>query len=324
MIYCYPDINGKKERHQFFENWSEVPVSSFIDFSKIALELDAVNEKIIDIYEKLFSSSEALQIAKINSASSDKIKALERDVKKLQRELEPLLKEQKNHELAGVSLFCSIPVHALAEMKSALIVENDKGEMIEIAIDDNHFQAYKNRFKLLSRSQLPEETINEFYFQTKSDNEIKELQRELKSLGLMKVLSRRGRALKATIKSAQRSKYIIKDIWLQTTLANKEFQELANRIINQFDKGDFSDLIFLIAMLTIESNQETEELKRLREDSTAQTYLEKYREKFLEIFKERVKIFSEQELKLDVATVIRIKNFFLLSYKKYLRTSQQS
>lgn len=324
MIYCYPIIKGEKSRESFFENWNEVPVNTFVEWNRIAALIDELNNQIIPLYKELYDLADEYHILKLKNPKLKKLKKMKAQIRQKDNNLVPLVDKRHNLELEAVALFCSIPIDVLAEMPFKVKELNENGEMIDVEINDNHFQAYKNRLSLLVNKPLPADKVNFFYFQSKTDTEIQALELMLKSMRWWQRFSKARKELKKEIKQAKQAKFVIKDIWLQTTLANKEFQNIANRIVQQFESGDFSELIYLIAMLTVESNEENDLLTQLREEKSSQTYVERYRDKFLAIYKDRVKLFTEQENVIDIATLVRIANFFLPRWRILRKTSQKS
>lgn len=302
MIYCYPSIDGQSKRHTFYEYWNEVPVTAFVAWSKLAKKIRPIEDKLDPILDKLVQLSDKRAIA---SYQGDKqlFAKLENKIKQLNQQSLPLQSKYETLLVEMIACFTSVPKGILAAMP----LDSEK-------VDDS-FVTYRNRLRLLTQQPLPDDFISEFKFQTKTDEEIQGLMRQYKNLSWLGKRTKAGRNLWAKIKAAKNSTYKIKDIWLQTTVANKYFQEQANDIADQMQQGNYENLPKLVALLVTEASQEAQTLKAIREGQQGKAYLETYRAKYLELVKYRIKIFTQQAKQFDVATLKRIANFFLCNYK---------
>lgn len=318
MIWCYPVINGKKERHYFFEDWFEVPITVFVLWQEKAKEYEALAEKANKYHQKIVDLAKRISVHsyKGETKAANNLRAR---VKNITSKAKPVLDKQEALMFEMISLFTSIPEEALisfSQEKTYLPfgLEDKEENYIKVDLTDNHFEAYRNRHYLLVNQPLPTESIKEFEFQSRTDSEIEALEGEYEKLSFFGKRTSSGRELKARIKEAKSSTYKIKDLWLQSTLANKHFQERANQIIDQIKEDNFENLPFLVALITTESNQDSEALEEIKKSSSG-AYIERYEAEFIKIFKYRLEVFTKQQKKLSIATVKGIANFFLSSLK---------
>lgn len=302
MIICYPIIDGKKTEKHFYENWDETPIDAFVKWQAIAVKLEKIENKVAESRAKVIEFLELAKVAKFNGNAKEETKH-SATARYYNAELSEIVKEQRSLIIDGIACFCNIPISVLAAMPSDEHLQTDS---------DNHLNAYEARLFALAVTPLPTDTKTSFYFQTETDEDIQELEYQYRSLGLMRFFTK-GRKLRKKLKRAKVGSYAIQDIWLQSTATNKEFIDLANAIIEQMKEGDFSGLVYLIAMLTVEGGAESEALDRIKNETNAKAYLEKYRIEFRNIYKKREEIFTKSKKALTIGTVMRIKNFFLHS-----------
>lgn len=300
MINVYPTIQGKKQQHQFYENWEEAPITAFIKWHEADAEIQKLEQLIEEqrgIIRKLLVKYEAAHFnnkKQLEQAYLKKIRNREKRFLELKQEL-------SQYEAQAVAPFTTIPFEELLKMNRS----TDESE----TLTDNHLNSYVNRLIHLSMNQLPRDHVNKFIFQSKTDKEIDELKKEFDQTPIWSFKKRQ--ILKSKIKEAQEHEYKITDIWEQSTIVNKEIQDLANTYIEQVQQGDYTALPYLIALLTVEDNIESERLTEISKGNDAKAYTEEYMRIVKKIFEKRLELFTQQKNKLSVATAIRIKNFFL-------------
>lgn len=314
MIYCYPRYDGQVHRKGFYSNWDEVPAMSFVRWQQIAIELERIEAKILPLEKDLRLNSEAILINTYQVSDCDiKIKRSRAKIEFISKQLKALYEQRDDLTVDGIALFCDIPVHVLSNMKK---VRQD--ESIE-DLTDNHIESYVALLYSLCNTPLPNEEARSFYFQTESDSNIAELKAIYKKMPFINKFSKKGRELKRKINVAVSSKYMVKDIWEQTTYANKKMQEIANNIVRQMEKGDFSNLIMLVALLTVENHGDSKVLEKIRNSTNTKNYVEQYNSNFIKLHRKRLELFTKSKVPLSIATVIRVKNFFLCKRKKWLQ-----
>lgn len=319
MIYVYPKYKGDKKRHFFLSEWSEVNIVIFAKWQKLAKQIkeydlqveikDSTVKRKIDLVNKIH-----LDI--FNNRDDKKLKQLNNKLRRFEKQLENQVKERKKiinkrHilEVEGISLFTDIPASVLIQMKMDIYEEVDD-EMVDVELNDNHIQLYKNRLRLLSACPLPKDKGNEFFFQGETDEVIKELEDKYDNLGLRK-LFREGKELKRKIEKAKNTKYTIKNIWEQTTTINKTYQEIANSFQEEMNKGNYDNLGYLLSILCVEGNEDSEILSNITNANGVLEYTEKYNEEFKKILMKRLSVFTEQKKKIPVTIAIKARNFFL-------------
>jgi hypothetical protein len=308
MIYCYPTIQGKKTKCYFYENWDEVPISAFVKWQKIASELEVIEKQYKELAEQLKEVAEKMAVALFNGKPID---VLQKQKQNIERRLAPIAKEKAGLEIEGIACFTDVPIECLATM--TIVDRREDDEQIELWDADNCLDAYKARLFNLASCKLPQEAQASFVFQTRTDEEIEVLLSKYKKLGFLgRLLLPKAYRLRKELKAAMYGVYQVKDIWVQTTFANKEMQDNANVIVEQIKKGDFSGIVYLIAMMTVEGQSDEQILHSIRNDKAA-VYLEKYKEAFIQLYRKREQLFTQSKNQLSVATLIRIKNFFLSS-----------
>lgn len=308
MIYCYPTVQGKKTKCFFYENWDEVPISAFVKWQKIASELEVIEKQYKELAEQLKEVAEKMAVALFNNKP---IEVLQKQKQNIERRLAPISKEKAGLEIEGIACFTDVPIECLATMTIADRREDD--EQIELWDADNCLDAYKARLFNLASCKLPQEAQSNFVFQTRTDEEIEVLFKQYRKLGFLgRLFFPKAYRLRKELRAAMYGVYQVKDIWVQTTFANKEMQDNANVIVEQIKKGDFSGIVYLIAMMTVEGQSDEAILHSIRNDKAA-VYLEKYKEAFIQLYRKREQLFTQSKNQLSVATLIRIKNFFLSS-----------
>ena len=306
MIYCYPTINSQKTKCYFFENWDEVPITAFVKWQAIASELETIEKQYNELATQLKEVAEKMAVNIFNGKPTD---VLQKQKQNIERRLAPIAKQKAGLEIEGIACFTDVPIHCLATM--TIHYRRDDSEDIELWDADNCLDAYKARLFNLASCKLPQEAQGEFLFQTRSDSEIGQLLEQYKKLGFLgRLFLPKAYRLRKELKSAMYGVYKIKDIWEQTTFANKEMQDNANVIVEQIKKGDFSGIVYLIAMMTVEGQSDEGVLRSIRNES-ATAYLEKYKEAFIQLYRKREELFTKSKSQLTVGTLIRLKNFFL-------------
>lgn len=306
MIYCYPTIEGQKTKCYFYENWDEVPISAFVKWQAIASELEAIEKQYNELASQYKEVAEKMAVNVFNGKPTD---VLQKQKQNIERRLAPIAKQKAGLEIEGIACFTDVPVQCLATM--TIHDRRDDSEEVELWDADNCLDAYRARLFNLASCKLPQEAQSEFIFQTESDSHIEALLQRYKKLGFLgRLFLPKAYRLRKELKAAMYGVYKIKDIWEQTTFANKEMQDNANVIVEQIKKGDFSGLVYLIAMMTVEGQTDEKVLRSIRNES-ATAYLEKYKEAFIEVYRKRESLFTKSKNQLTVGTLIRLKNFFL-------------
>lgn len=325
MINVNPSTLQGKKRYGFITEWGEVDVVVFSKWQRIALKLKSLEEKLrlknIFIaqkskeYEKIYfdvKNAKNEGIIKRKQHSLNRVKKL---IERKQKEAIAIIDEKHLVEVQGIILFTDIPVNLLLSMERRSYFLPEGKEDIEsnyrrFIIDDNHIASYKQRLSILASCPLPDEASNYFVFQGATDDEIKNLEQEYENLGLRKIF-KQGKDLKKKIEGLKKTKYTITNIWEQSTYLNKEYQELANEIQSELQKGVFDNLAMLIAMLSVVGSEDSEELDEVVKGKNVKAYVEKYNEVFKKIYDRRVEIFTKQKVKLPITVAIQVRNFFL-------------
>jgi hypothetical protein len=293
----YIDLNG--QQYKFFDSWDQVPMSNFCRWNEIAKNIESATEILSAKYEEHRANSEQIALCSFNGEPEVKKQQLEQKAKQLEFKIAQIEGDLDAMYIDGIACFCDVPVAELA------LMQKDYSPMQP----EQTLAYYKALLINLAQKPLPSDAISSFYFQTETDSFIEELKAKIKKFGRLWFIFPKCWQYKKQLKKASVGLYQIQDIWLMSTFANKELVDLANALAENVKQGDFSGLLYLIAMLTVESGQE-KTLSDIQQ-GTAKQYKERYLQAFQDIYKKREAIFAHSKNPLTVGTVIRIKNFFL-------------
>jgi len=298
MQNVYPVIQGRKQQHQFHDDWEETPLTAFTQWQAHAISMEQAEKLIDQRISEVKKIVEKYQFHYLKKQKNLANKYLKQADKK-NKAIDKLRDELHLLEVDALQGFTTIPLSDLLEMRRQHGDED---------MDDNCIDRYKYRLVYLASKPLPTDSVNSFYFQSKTDEEISNMRKILKATPMYKFTERKK--LKREIEAAEKTEYKIKDIWEQTTTMNKQLQEVANDIVDEMKEGNYDNLPYLIALLTIEDNVGSEKLSQIKV-TFAKSYLEVYMAEVKDVLEHRMKVFYEQEKKLSIATAIRVKNFFL-------------
>ena len=285
----------------FYENWDEAPLPSFISWQGLVPKMEAYEKQLDSINKEIIPLAKKYEQHHFAGHKNAAAKYLSR-IRKKQEKYDSVTLELENIELSAISHFTNIGVSDLVKMK--------KRSSDEELVDDNYAERYKMRMIHLANQPLPTDSLGEFVHQSLTDAQILLLEKERGSLN--RILNyKKVKILDKKIKSAKFHTYKIKDIWEQTTALNKELQDVANDIVEEMKEGNFENLPYLIALLTIEDGHDSKELIKISQGNDAKSYVERYMKEVKQILEKRMEILFGQNKKLSVANAIRIKNFFL-------------
>lgn len=294
MVFNQPIFDGHRTKIQTYSSWEEVPWDSFVKWNKLAAEIDQMQERLNKLLEAYKQDLDQKHTFAFNGQVA-KAEAVGRKLQSKLPKIEELQFELTMVEIEAVCLFSTLTVDQAAKLELASDKEHD----------DNHFNTYRIHLYNLARTPLPKESAKELVFQAATDAEIKEVRQKLAVLKWWKLSDRKQ--LKRQLKAMVSHKYEVKDIWLHTTFANKQLQDLATNASAAVEQGDFSQLMPLVVAMFTESVA-NKELDRLKEQGA---YIEKYQQAYIKSFRRLLDIFQNSQRKVTVAQIVRLKNFFL-------------
>ena len=251
-------------------------MDNFVQYMVHAKKAAPIEEDLKKQYNSIVDLADKIATEKYNK-HFDTAARLEKKLKRLHDKAKATKKKYDDVVFRMIALFTSISPVVLASFET-----NERKEK-----NDNHFATYKNRLDMLISMPLPDESIRSFEFQGATDAEIDELKEEYKALSFFGKRTKSEKAKYKKYKAAKSTVYEVKDIWLQTTMANKYFQDKANEIVSQLQNDNYSGLPFLAALVTTEYNQDDAAMENIR-NADNNAYLEKYRAEFLNVFKYRL------------------------------------
>lgn len=305
MIYTYPVIDGIESPRWIKTEWEEIDCVEFLAWSKLNKQLEKLQAKHKIKADEIRSVLEKSLIAKRNGKEAIARKA-DKILAKLKRELLPINNEIKIAEAECISIFSSLTPVELCSM-------NDSSSSSIDNMSDNDMNVYRQYLGILTSKEIPHKEVSSFYFQTATDDEIAEVKAQLNAVpnedkeGVKK--------LKSKLYKMTKSEYKIKNIWQQSTFANKDFMQAANDIVERMAVDDFSGLIELIALCSVETDEENNSLEKIKNEKSVKAYIENYNKEFTKIYNRRVRIFSEQKEKLKLTVAIGVRDFFLANLK---------
>lgn len=294
MVFNHPEFNGHRTKIQTYSSWDEVPWDSFVKWNKLAAEIDKTQERLNKHLEAYKQDLDQKHTFAFNSQMA-KAEATERKLKAKLPKIEELQFELTMVEAEAVCLFSTLTIDQAAMLELASDKEHD----------DNHFNTYRIHLYNLARMPLPKESAKDLVFQLATDVEIEEVRQKLALLKWWKLSARKQ--LKRQLKAMVSHRYEVKDIWLHTTFANKQLQDLATNASAAVEQGDFSRLLPLVVAMFTESVA-NKELDQLKEQGA---YIEKYQQVYINSFRRLLDIFQNSQRKVTVAEIVRLKNFFL-------------
>lgn len=294
MVFNHPIFDGRRTKIQTYSSWEEVPWNSFVKWNKLAAEIDQLQERLNKLLEAYKSDLDQKHTFAFNGQVAE-AEVIGRKLQTKLPKIEELQFELTMVEIEAVCLFSTLTVAQAAKLELASDKEHN----------DNHFNTYRIHLYNLARTPLPKESAKELVFQAATDSEIEEVRKKLAVLKWWKLSARKQ--LKRQLKAMVSHRYEVKDIWLHTTFANKQLQDLATNASAAVEQGDFSQLMPLVVAMFTESVA-NKELDRLKEQGA---YIEKYQQAYIKSFRRLLDIFQNSQRKVTVAEIVRLKNFFL-------------
>lgn len=294
MVFNHPTFDGHRTKIQTYSSWEEVPWNSFVKWNKLAAEIDQIQERLNKLLEAYKSDLDQKHTFAFNGQMV-KAEAVGRKLQAKLPKIEELQFELTMVEIEAVCLFSTLTVDQAAKLELASDREHD----------DNHFNTYRIHLYNLARTPLPKESAKGLIFQSATDSEIEEVRQKLAVLKWWKLSDRKQ--LKRQLKAMVSHRYEVKDIWLHTTFANKQLQDLATNASAAVEQGNFSQLLPLVVAMFTESVA-NKELDRLKEQGA---FIEKYQQAYIKSFRRLLDIFQNSQRKVTVAQIVRLKNFFL-------------
>lgn len=294
MVFNHPKFNGQRIKIKTYSSWNEVPWDSFVKWNRLAVEIDKLQDRLNRLLEDYAQGLDQKHTFAFNGQMA-KAEAVERKLQAKLPKIEELQFELTMVEIEAVCLFSTLTVDQAAKLELASDKEHD----------DNHFNSYRIHLYNLARTPLPKESAKGLVFQAATDAEIAEVRQKLAVLKWWKLSARKQ--LKRQLKAMISHRYEVKDIWLHTTFANKQLQDLATNASASVEQGDFSQLMPLVVAMFTESVA-SKELDQLKEEGA---YIEKYQQAYIKSFRRLLDIFQNSQRKVTVAEVVRLKNFFL-------------
>jgi len=332
QFFKYKDIEGKEKVGAFYSEWNEVPLEKFIAYKVVLEQIGAVKKDLQKILDLMFDKGN--QLADIQTKIDDAVKsagaAVECDLEAKERLLQGCITHQSKFEkekeekltpleLQAISLMCDVSPADLALMPKGDINDIDTANF-NGWIDANfntiaHLHILLNS---LNSKSMPTKPMQKFYWQTKTDAEILELEAELKEQGFYSKMFGKGKELKNKLNAAVKGEFEIKDIWQHSTYANSQFQQTGRAIVAELQNDKWDNAPALICMLCVETAANEKVLKELQgsEGASPKEYLELYATAYKKVFERNKALFFEQKQKLTLAHVIGIRNFFLNSPQK--------
>ncbi len=306
MITVHPIIEGKSKARNIYSQWNEVPATSFIGFRSLVPSINEIESKILSENAKIIEWVSSYE-KDFFAGHKSKAKQTQSKIFRKQKIVDNLQIQLNEIKLQIICYFSDFTPKDF--------------QFIELDINKNGLSASNHIITLWSMvlklantpvGKLSETGVNSFWFQTKTDAEIFQMESAYNATPRWKRFSKKSKQLKLEIEKAKRSEYKIKNIWLHTTYINKELQDIANDIVREQKQGNFDNLILLLAMLTCEDQSDSKILDEIK-DKSVKGYKEKYNRAFKEIYSKRIDIFSNQKKKIDIETVFAIRDFFLLN-----------
>lgn len=294
MVFNHPKFDGQRTKIQTYSSWEEVPWNSFVKWNKLAAEIDQMQERLNKLLEAYKSDLDQKHTFAFNGQVAE-AEAIGRKLQAKLPKIEELQFELTMVEIEAVCLFSTLTIDQAAKLELASDREHD----------DNHFNTYRIHLYNLARTPLPKESAKGLIFQAATDAEIEEVRQKLAVLKWWKLSARKQ--LKQQLKAMVSHRYEVKDIWLHTTFANKQLQDLATNASAAVEQGDFSQLLPLVVAMFTESVA-NKELDKLKEQGA---YIEKYQQAYIKSFRRLLDIFQNSQRKVTVAQIVRLKNFFL-------------
>jgi hypothetical protein len=327
-FFKYFDIHGKEQVGSFCDSWEEVPFTAFLEWQKLIPAMQEIGATLKAYIESLAAENKKyldlveVNLTKLSDAEKQSIAAQKEKVLQTVADFHNRYKELKSKkllplELQAISLFTDVSPESLALMP----IGDEKtaaNQDLEHWFDakENSVEFLKLLLYSLANKPLPNGNISEIIWQTKTDAEIDELQKQYAALKLWEKMLGKGRKLKAEIKAAISGKYKAVDIWHHTTYANSKMQETAKDIVKEMQVGKWDNAPTLIAMIFVESEQNKAALLENSKGGGVVQYSENYATNYKKVFERNYDLFFGQKNKLSIAHVIAIRNFFFIKAHK--------
>lgn len=311
--------SGEMRQCRFYETWSEVPYQVFIEATRKAKVLEERQTAYNDLVQQLNDRKKEYETAYFNK--DKKAAKILAQSKRIQSQLQKAHESLHLAKIDAISLYTDAPVDYLVNTETDIPRESDgKVDMANWNISPRHIMFFENLFYLLTQQKLGDEKADRLLWQTATDEEIAEMTKRYSELSILQRLTKRGRKLKQCIKKARSSEFIVAPIWEQSTYANSKFQEMANRITEEMESGNFDSTQYLVAMLFIEKGASYQAANG--QDAT--TALENRQRWFKQQFDRNHELFFKQKKVMSIEDVLRIRNFFLAKRPKWQKVTRMS
>lgn len=311
--------NSKMQQCFFYESWSEVPYQVFIEATRKAKVLEERQAAYNELVEQLNDRKKEYETAYFNK--DKKAAKILAQSKRIQSQLQKAHESLHLAKIDAISLYTDVPVDYLVDIQTDVPRESDgKVDVKNWNISPRHIMFFENLFYLLTQQKLGDDKADRMLWQTATDEEIAEMTKRYSELSVLQRLRKRGRKLKQRIKKAQSSEFVIAPIWEQSTYANSKFQEMANRVTEEMENGNFDSTQYLVAMLFIEKGASY----KAADGQDATTALENRQRWFKKQFDRNHELFFKQKKVMSIEDVLRIRNFFLAKHPKWQKVTRMS
>lgn len=305
-------------QYEFAQTWDDVPFTNFAKWQNLALLLQQKEKEVADTQAQIDSIAKEYEAEFFGKKRTGKLNIFKIDSQKLQDNLKAIYETLHLLEVEACSYFCTVPVAVLLKFVSREmpigVLEHDV-DMSLFEDDAKHIFFYKKRLFSLCALPLPlNEKTKDFWWQTATDAEIAQLQKEYKSRSLFWKLTPAAFKFRKKIKAATCSRYDFVDVWEQTTYANQKFQEFAVAVSTEIKNGVWANSHLLFAMLFIERGKQ---INPSTSTGSAVTFVEEYAAQFKAIWERNQDLFFNQQKVVSVGTVCRLNAFFLPKFKKH-------
>ena len=288
--------------------YSEIDIVEFIKIRQYLKDLSGLE----GARKYNLKSYESLQNDFLNALNQNKLALQEKILEKqkgINDVLESIQEQIRIIEIDILVLISNITYHELNYLDNSIQLDKK-------AYNNGTVKWWTDKIGLLLMQPLPTYKCSNFFFQGKTDEYIEKLKAELSETNIIRIGQKRKK--KRLLTSAKNKEYKIRNIWLHSTLINRHYQSIANKLVEQINNDDdWSLLPYLIAALTSDEQMDNRLIEHINKNKRQFAInKKKYQEVFLQVAKENVAIFTEQKNKLPADIAIKVLNFFLSKWKK--------
>lgn len=308
-------IRINKDEYLLFSEWRELPFNSYIKIANISRkkqDLLLSHNRLLDAIQKYAQDYERIQFDEsLSDEQKEQAKSfIEKKTSPLFAQVEKINQQVIDAWIRIVQYMSNIPIHVLVELDTTTpekIVFLD-ANWDNVEVPSSHLAYYISLCSNLLSKPIPINKPTEcFIWQTATDTEIAELQKQYNELSFLSKCLSVGRKLKSKLKSAKFSKITIPALLSQSTLSNRELMRAYENAQKDIENNNLSGLKTILAILLIESAQFDNEIKEAKQANN----LDIYRNAYFATYQRISNILWEQSRTLDCATVFGIAAFFL-------------